>query len=92
MTALFQQADPDSRGIMHQIDRLGYTVTGEIADPTGESADSRVFLTDVGASRMTLVLTLKAVGETIQILRVTFGRESMTPAVAARWLKARQAR
>lgn len=92
MTALFRQADRNTRAIVRELARLGYDIADDVPAAAGDQADSRIYLTNVGRGRFLLVLTLAADGDTVRIPSVTFGRDTMQPTPAARWLKAREAR
>lgn len=74
-----------TRELLREIGRLGYA-----AATVGE--EGRVYLTDVGRGRFTLVLRADIDADGITVQRVMLGRESWTARQATLWLRKRAAR
>ncbi len=91
ITELFRDADRWTRSVIRELARLGYDAEQDHPVPDGE-VYSRLYLTNVGAGGMILVLSLTPAGQTVEIVSVTFGDTTWTAREAARFLKARKAR
>lgn len=86
----WRAADKWSREVRREIARLGYDVDENQTLKSDGDEPGRVYLTNVGAKALTVVVTVEP--ETVKILRVTIGRESFTARQAALWLRKRAPR
>jgi len=90
---LWREEEKWTREVMRELGRLGFDYgpiqTIERGDEPGDNAVVRLYLKDVGARRITVVLRVRADG---RITRVGSGGNSWTARQAALWLHKRSPR
>lgn len=86
----WRSTDRPTRQVLRELGRLGYDIASVTPnDEVDDEAAVRIYLRDVGAKGLNVVLRVALDG---RITRVAVGRESFTARQALPWLRKRAAR